>query len=73
MEERIKRQFLICVKVLMGNGENDDRSDLKKAFDAHALTMITALYSNICGISYDEAANELHQASYNTGEEKSRR
>ncbi len=73
MDEEIKRQFLICAKVLMGTGKNDDRSDLKKAFDAHALTMIIGLYSNICGISYDEAANELHQASDNTSEEKSRR
>lgn len=62
MDEGIKRQFLICAKVLMGT-ENDGRSDLKKAFDAHALTMITGLYANICGIGYDAAEKELRGLS----------
>lgn len=62
MDEGIKRQFLICAKVLMGT-ENDGRSDLKKAFDAYALTMITGLYANICGIRYDAAEKELRGLS----------
>ncbi len=60
MDARIKRIFR---KHLRKDAEGFSSTPAEdKGLYAHAMAVMTEIYSEICSISYDEAANELHDA-----------
>ncbi len=71
MNEDIKgifRKHFDQLREYVKNTENQTRRNTY----SYAMEEIIDLYSEICGTSYDEAANELHQST-DEGKEKSRR
>lgn len=66
MDEEIKRIFCKHFDMIAKHFENAS-GGVKRAY-SYAMVEITDLYADICGISYDAAANELQNA-----DEKSRR